>query len=354
MRSALRLAIEQYDTEWFHSLPRERFSEMIAFNVRFAKTSTRMRRDAIYYAVYRVFEDHRNGKDLEQANEILFQVAQHTKFESGTQLFDFITKHAYYHATGKNSPDLDVHITCWWHVMYPTLGRNCPVQKCFDYALDQIEDRCQLFTSDDFDLSDREWRAQRKHTDGIWLQVILNTLFDKSDYQSNQIKFNIIHASILLDFEETLLSFICREVFLPSDLRLSYGFDSRTALHECVTYPNLKPYQLRELLKDFDPQHLDDDGRRPSEVLSTLTPSEHTEELLAILRASEEIHEPSRRDLMVVMGHSLPMSCSMFSWLDNELIRMITEYARLDYRSPFTKMCYPNGMNRLPQAHSGI
>jgi hypothetical protein len=120
-----------------------------------------------------------------------------------------------------------------------------------------------------------------------------------------------------------------------------------------VRYPNLKPYQLRELLKDFNPRYLDDDGRRPSDVLTTLTPHEHTEELLALLRASEDIHDPLRRDLMVVMGHSLPMSCSMFSWLDNELIRMITEYARLEYRSPLA-VYRQDELNQLPQDHSGI
>jgi hypothetical protein len=334
MRSALLLAIEQYDIEWFRSLPRERFSEMIAFNVRFSKTSTRMRRDAIYYAVYRVFEDHRNGKDIEQAKEILLQVAIYTTFEPDTQLFDFITKHAYYHATGKIAQDLDVHITCWWLVMQARLGRNCPLQKCFDYALDQIDDYSQLFTANDFELSDQEWRIQRKHTDGIWLQVILHILRVNDNDLNNLMTFNIIHASIVHEFEEKLLWFIIRELNPPYDLREYREWSFNTLLHECVTYPNLKPYQLKELLKDFDPQHLDYDGRRPSEVLSTLTPSEHTEELLALLRASEEMHEPSRRDLMVVMGHSLPMSCSMFSWLDNELLRMITEYARLEYRSP--------------------
>jgi hypothetical protein len=304
---------------------------MIAFNVRFPKASCRIRREAVYYAVYRLYEDHRNGKDTMPARVMLELVTRFIKFEPNHQFLDFITKQAYYHTFGKSAQNLDIQIACWWTVMNILVEKFWPVHQCVDYALAQINDFSQLVFEDDLDVTDQKWRVQRKHADGVWLQILLSIVCEK-DKKTEM--YYIILRSIQRQDEERLLWFILRELGLPDDRR-EYNYVSHTrdtVLHACIRCPDLKPYQLKHLLKVFNPQFLDSKYRRPSELLSTLKPHEHTEELLALLQTSEDMHEPWRRDLMVVMGQSLRASCSMLAWLDNELIRMIIEDARLYYR----------------------
>jgi len=128
----------------------------------------------------------------------------------------------------------------------------------------------------------------------------------------------------------------------PNDLRSPiYSTIAKTVLHACVQSPDLKQYQLNLLLQTFNPLFLDENDMRPSDLLLAAPPHEHTEEFLTMLRASEEIHEPSRRDLMVVMGHSLRESGSILSCLDNELLRMIIEYAQIEYRLPWRAEFFP-------------
>jgi hypothetical protein len=327
MRSALKLAIEKDDIVQVLKLCSPPFSpEIIAFDVRFAKTSKRMRHDAVYYAVYKVFDDHRNGKDTAPALLSLKHVASGTEFEPDDQLLDFITKDAYYHANGTYATELGLHISCWQTVVCFRFRHSWPYTKIINYAIAHTHD---LFLGTNFNLNDGDQCAQRTHADGIWLQIILFKWRDQADYSS---MYDLIVQSIVRNDEEKLLQFILREMCPPYDLRSSiYSAMAKTVLHACVQSPDLKPYQLNLLLQTFNPLLLDHNDMRPSDLLLAAPPHEHTDEFLTMLRASEEIHEPSRRDLMVVMGHSLLKSGSILSCLDNELLRMIIEYAQIEY-----------------------
>jgi hypothetical protein len=332
MRSALKLAIEKSDISWVLRLTTTdpHPPVIFAFDVRFAKTSKRMRRDAVYYAVYKVFDDHRNGKDTAKALSILRLIAIGTEFEPDDQLLDFITKDAYYHAYGTYAKELGPHISCWQAVVNMQFKDSCPFSKCINYAMAHTHD---LFRGTNFNLNDGNQCAQRTHADGIWLQLILFSWRDHNEYSS---MYDLIVQSIVRNDEEKLLQFILREMRPPYDLRSSmYNTSAKTVLLACVQSPDLKPYQLNLLLQTFNPLFLDRNDMRPSDLLLAAPPHEHTDEFLTMLRASEEIHEPSRRDLMVVMGHSLLKSGSILSCLDNELLRMIIGYAQIEYRLPW-------------------
>jgi hypothetical protein len=324
---SIHKAIAECDMDSLNSEPKSRLQVQIVFDVLHLQppnnsASGRITRKPVYFALYRVFEDEMNGKDIETALDVLMLLASAHQTKQDTKLMHFITKNAHWHVYGEFASDESTHMRClnvFFDVGY--FQSSLDLRWCVSFICRQNK--------------------------LIWLESFLSRL---EVLNSDWHVFNLIRDSIQRDDSLEVLALLLRILKPRRDLHAvcdryepnNEYTERETLLHVFVksNLPDLGRLQL--LMMSQDPCFLNLYNKRPLRILesrcSFFTVNKHTLPLqfrqsLATMQESEKIHEPINRDFILALA-LLPGSSSPLRLLDGELLRVIAISARLDYHAP--------------------
>jgi hypothetical protein len=263
------------------------------------------------YAVYRVFEDERDGKALQPALDVLAYFQEVTLLRN-VSVIRFLTQDAHWHAYGEHpSGDLDTHFRC----LDVYLGADPYV----------------------FEIRARRYAGlfARQHDWSVWLQGLVR---HPRVLHSESCVFNLIRDCIHRQDHPDILAFLLRSLqptthagyrYYDTDVvefdhyatrPLYAANDSRheTLLHVFArsTAPDCE--RLRLLHDAQHPYALDSAGKLPSELLDPASAC------WALMRATEDQHAPWQREVVLLLGMK-EGSGSPLSMLSVDLLRMIVE-----------------------------
>ena len=296
----------------------------VVFNVRHTQPPNnsvpgKIKRDAIYFAIYRVFEEEQGGRDIQTHLNLLKEIAARSVCKRDNRLMHFITKNAHWHAYGEFASDESTHMLC----------------------LKLFLDSGHFQTSIDLRWCVNYMSNQKKLN---WLEMILDrpVVLD-NDWHVFSLIQDSIHRYDPIEILDLFLKILKPRRDLraldPSNEPTSENTRNETLLHLFMRTELPDTQRLQMLLRSQDPYFLNKYNQRPLEILedriSFFTHYKRQPPIqltlsVAMMHKSEETHDPVCRDLVLALGH-LSKSGSLLRLLDGELLRIIARSARLDY-----------------------